>query len=166
MKRSRLLMFSSGGCTRRVQAVSTTLLAFSCAASWVTAGEPVPRNLGHGLYELVCRQQAASQPAAARAKTGYLDHTAAVQATRGMQFDEGGRVLVDLVLDGSQGMEPTRAALDQAAGGHLKVLAADKDYHAGIVEAYVPAENSRTSRGLPASSRSMPASGPSTGSAR
>ncbi len=102
----------------------------------LTAG-PVPKNLGNGLRELLEQKQAAAQPGAAAATAPTTTKSGADHA-RLMQFDQSGRVLVDILLDSATPYDQTRAAI--AAYDNAQLIAEDRDYRSGVIEAYLPVD--------------------------
>ncbi len=59
-----------------------------------------------------------------------------VQLTHPIQFDDAGRALVRISLDGKVPAAAVIASLKSTAG--VEVTATDLNYRAGVVEAYVP----------------------------
>jgi hypothetical protein len=94
-------------------------------------------NLGGGLEQL-------AMPAAAARRA-----RATSELTNPIRFDDAGRALVRITLDGKA---PSATVLQQLTGiAGVEVVASDMSYRAGIVEAYVPTSslaNIATSKGV------------------
>jgi Subtilase family len=101
------------------------------SVSTLTAG-PLPKNLGNGLRELLEQRQAQS---GATTKTAPAIASSGVGRPGSMQFDQSGRVLVDILLDSAVPYEQTRASI--LANGGTQLLAEDRNYRGGVIEAYL-----------------------------
>ncbi|MFC4308844.1 S8 family serine peptidase [Steroidobacter flavus] len=87
--------------------------------------KPTAANLGGGLEQI-------AQPAAAARRAAVSE----VQLTHPVQFDDAGRALVRISLDGKVPAAAVIESLQGTAG--VEVMATDLNYRAGVVEAYVP----------------------------
>ncbi len=88
-------------------------------------------KLGEGLKQLVAPAPAART--SARSSTG-----AQLAVTSPVQFDDAGRALVRISLDGTPAAASTLGSLKQISG--VDVVASDLAYGPGLIEAYVPVE--------------------------
>jgi hypothetical protein len=117
----------------------TLLIAASIALlsmRTLTAG-PAPKNLGNGLRELL--EQRHTQSRAAATTTPALNKSkGGIDFQRMMQFDQSGRVLVDILLDNAIPYEQARASILANTG--TRVTAEDRSYRGGVIEAYLPVE--------------------------
>jgi hypothetical protein len=111
-------------------------IGFAISSISTLLGGPAPTNLGNGLRELV-EQRRAQSSAAAWTNSSVAKRAADYQ--RLMEFDQAGRVLVDVLLDSAVPYEQTRAAL--VADGATQITAEDRGYRSGVIEAYVPVES-------------------------
>jgi len=115
----------------RYQGSSRTAAAFTCLIASLALAPPLVQakegvaNLGGGL-DIV----AAPAPAA-RAARGV-----GLELTRSMQFDDAGRVLVRISLDGKVPGATVLQSLQSAP--NVQVVASDLNFSAGMVEAWVP----------------------------
>lgn len=93
--------------------------------------DSVPRNLANGLYDVVVDSQA---PAA-------VQHSLVRKPTQGSRVlkyalkDRQGRVMVDIHLDGSKSIGKVHQLVAAQAG--VTVVAVDRSFQAGTIEAYV-----------------------------
>ena len=93
--------------------------------------DPVPRNLANGLYDVVIDSQT---PAA-------LQHSLVRKPTQGSRVlkyalkDRQGRILVDIHLDGSKSIGTLHKLV--AAQPGVTVIAIDRSFQAGTIEAYL-----------------------------
>jgi hypothetical protein len=108
---------------------------FVVALAFISFGslgaDPVPRNLANGLYDVVIDSQmpAASQRSLVRKPT---------QGSRVLQYalkDTQGRVMVDIHLDGSKSIGTVHQLVAAEAG--VTIVAVDRSFQAGTIEAYV-----------------------------
>ncbi|HWK50686.1 MAG TPA: hypothetical protein VNR40_12410, partial [Steroidobacter sp.] len=90
--------------------------------------KPAARNLGGGLEQL-------AQPAAAARRAAVGE----VELIHPIQFDDAGRALVRISLDGKVPAATVIESLKSTAG--VEVAATDLSYRAGVVEAYVPSSS-------------------------
>lgn len=91
----------------------------------IVEAKPTAGNLGGGLEQL-------AQPAVAARRAAISE----VQLTHPIQFDDAGRALVRISLDGKMPAAAVIESLKSTAG--VEVTATDLSYRAGVVEAYVP----------------------------
>ena len=114
-------------------AVACAMAALLSSPALVEAKDAV-RNLGGGLDQLASpavRTQALSRQSLAAA-TAQEDIT----LTPALKFDDAGRVLVRISLDGKV---PAASVLQNLRStANVEVLASDMNYRKGVVEAYVP----------------------------
>jgi hypothetical protein len=103
---------------------AVALVAVLLSAAQVEAKDAVP-NLGGGLDELTTANKSLLRAAAAE-----------LSATHPMRFDDAGRVLVRISLDGKVPGASFLQALRSTAG--IEVAGSDLNYRAGVIEAYVP----------------------------
>ncbi len=109
-------------------ALSLALLATAAQSASVSP------KLGTGLKQLVEQHQAALASPNARA---HEDSEALTVVNNGvMMADAEGRALVDLLVDGLSNYDAVRRAVLGLPG--VKLIAEDRKYRAGIIEAYVP----------------------------
>ena len=102
---------------------------------------PVPANLGAGLGDIVANRVASqnlSGPVAARSSLAVAAEMLTIE-TDGVMRDAGGRVLVNVIVDGLFSYDQVRAAVLAVPG--LSVSAEERKYRAGIIEAYVPEDS-------------------------
>ncbi|WP_395701486.1 S8 family serine peptidase [Aquabacterium sp.] len=102
---------------------------------------PVPQKLGGALQELAARQFTAANPQSAlaqqrRAAAAISGEQMTASDTDSVMRDELGRVLVNILVDGSASHDRVRALVDAIPG--VKISAEDKGYRAGIIEGFVP----------------------------
>jgi len=114
--------------------ILTALGAGLLSLPTLTAG-PIPKNLGNGLREILEQKQAAAQAGAA-AKTAPAISRGGADYARMMQFDQGGRVLVDILLDNATPYDQTRSSI--LANQGTQITAEDRNYRGGVMEAYLP----------------------------
>src|SRR5260221_12942128 len=108
---------------------------FVVALAFISFGslgaDPVPRNLANGLYDVVIDSQT---PAA-------LQHSLVRKPTQGSRVlkyalkDRQGRVMVDIHSDGSKSIGPVHQLVAAQAG--VTIVAVDRSFQAGTIEAYV-----------------------------
>src|ERR1044072_7827712 len=103
---------------------AVTLAAVLLSAAEVEARDAV-RNLGGGLDELATANKSLLRAAAPE-----------LAATHPMRFDDAGRVLVRISLDGKVPGASFLQSLRSTAG--IEVAGSDLNYRAGVIEAYVP----------------------------
>lgn len=115
MKKNRDGCAHSLACALAVVALSPTLLE---------AKDAVP-NLGGGLEQFAA--PAAAARSAARSASPLINP---------VQFDDAGRALVKVTLDGRAPLATILQSLQSTPG--VEVIASDKNYRAGVIEAYVP----------------------------
>ena len=123
MKRhERFLCPQTGASRRGVTSLACLIAMLTTSPALVEAKEAV-RNLGGGLAQIAApanARRAVQEPA--------LIHP--------VQFDEAGRALVRISLDGKVPGATVLQELRDIAG--VQVVASDLNYRAGVVEAYVP----------------------------
>lgn len=117
----------TGAARARAFVISSVLAALTVSPALVFAKDAVP-NLGGGLEKLA--SQATSPSAARRA----VD----LPFTQPVQFDDSGRALVRVTLNGKMPAGTVLKSIEGMAG--VRVVASDMNYRAGVVEAYVPIE--------------------------
>src|SRR5688572_5219953 len=121
----------------RRSVLGATALACALAALMsapVAQAKDGVRNLGGGLDQLVvpaARAQAQSRQSLAAA-TAEEDLT----FTPAVRFDDAGRALVRIALDGKTPAAAVLASLKSTP--NVEVIASDLSYRSGVVEAYVP----------------------------
>jgi hypothetical protein len=108
----------------------------SCAAivflfAPLANGGTTPKNLANGLYEIV--QQSQSAPGAFRSLV--LKPTISSGIKQRMLWDDTGKVMVDVHLDGSKTFAELSAALHNDS--EVDVTAEEPNYQSGVIEAYV-----------------------------
>jgi hypothetical protein len=117
------------GVARLSRPALACVLASALFSPALLDAKPAVRNLGGGLEELAAQAGQAQSRASARAAP-------ADQVTHPIQFDEAGRALVRISLDGKA---PAANVLQSVRGmAGVEVVAADFNYRAGVIEAYVP----------------------------
>jgi hypothetical protein len=104
------------------------LLTLVCAPALVAAKEAVP-NLGGGLEKLAA-------PAASAQARFAVTAEPELQLLPSVQFDDAGRALVRISLDGKASGASVLQSLRSTSG--VQVVASDLAYRAGVIEAYVP----------------------------
>lgn len=114
----------SGASRLTPPALVLTAVALGFSPPTVDA-KPAASNLGGGLEQL-------AQPAAAARRAAVSE----VQLIHPIQFDDAGRALVRISLDGKVPAAAVIQSLQSTAG--VQVTASDLSYRAGVVEAYVP----------------------------
>jgi hypothetical protein len=97
----------------------------------VEAKDAVP-NLGGGLEQLVA-------PAAPAARSFARTAAPEEQLIHPIQFDDAGRALVRISLDGKVSADNVVKSLQGIAG--IEITASDMNYRSGVVEAYVPTDS-------------------------
>lgn len=115
---------------RRIGGFALASALATLVFSPVLAKDAIP-NLGGGLEELVSGSSAASQRSLARA-------TAVPELTRPIQFDDAGRALVRVSLDGKVPGTTLLESLQRWQG--VEITGSDLTYRAGVIEAYVPTQ--------------------------
>jgi hypothetical protein len=117
------------GIARLSRPALTCVLASVMFSPALVAAKPAVRNLGGGLEELAAQAGQAQSRASSRAAP--VD-----QVTHPVQFDDAGRALVRISLDGKA---PAASVLQNVRGmAGVEVVASDFNYRAGVIEAYVP----------------------------
>jgi hypothetical protein len=117
------------GIARLSRPALTCVLASVMFLPALVAAKPAVRNLGGGLEELAAQAGQAQSRASLRAAP--VD-----QVTHPVQFDDAGRALVRISLDGKTAAASVLQNVRGMAG--VEVVASDFNYRAGVIEAYVP----------------------------
>jgi len=134
----------------RAGAAQRERLVFACALAVIVFSptlvdaKDVVRNLGGGLDQLAVQTNpartttlAAKRSVQTPAASGEEDE-AALTVSHPVRFDATGRALVRISLDG---VVPTAAVLERLRGTTgVEISAADPNYRAGVIEAYVPTD--------------------------
>jgi hypothetical protein len=94
-------------------------------------GGTTPKNLANGLYEVV--QQSQSAPGAFRSLV--LKPTISSGIKQRMLWDDSGKVMVDIHLNGSKTFAELSAAFHNDS--EVDVTAEEPGYQSGVIEAYV-----------------------------
>ncbi len=109
-------------------------------ASSAVQATPVPQKLGGALQELAARQYVTANPKSALAQqrraAAASDDQMMTTDTDLVMRDELGRVLVNILVDGTSSHDRVRALVDAIPG--VKISAEDRTYRAGIIEGFVP----------------------------
>lgn len=124
-------------------ALACTIATLMFSPALVEAKEAV-RNLGGGLDQIAApasRAQAtvSAQQRSALSAAAAEEEEAAVELVPAVQFDEAGRALVRISLDGKAPGTSILQSLQGMAG--VEVIASDFNYRAGAIEAYVPVDS-------------------------
>ena len=122
---------SNPGTLVRACALATLVLS----PALVEAKEAV-RNLGGGLDQIAA---SASAQAAASVQRRAASAVPELQLIHPVQFDESGRALVRISLDGKVPAATVLQSLRSMAS--VEVTASDMSYRAGVIEAYVPTDS-------------------------
>lgn len=112
------------GCAR---ALACALAVLACSPAVLEAKEAI-RNLGGGLEQLASPAAAARRAARSTA-----------QPIHPVRFDDAGRPLVRITLDGKAPAASVLQSLQGTPG--VEVVGSDMNYRAGVIEAYVPASS-------------------------
>jgi hypothetical protein len=116
------------GVARLSRPALTCMLASVMFSPALLDAKPAVRNLGGGLEELATQAGQTQSRASARVPLAQVTHP--------IQFDEAGRALVRISLDGKV---PAANVLQSVRGmAGVEVVASDFNYRAGVIEAYVP----------------------------
>jgi hypothetical protein len=97
-------------------------------------GGTTPKNLANGLYEIV--EQNRTAPGAARSLV--LRPTVSSGIRQKMLWDETGKVMVDIHLDGSKAFAELSSLLRNDS--QVEVTAEEPNYQSGVIEGYVTPE--------------------------
>jgi hypothetical protein len=131
---------NAGGSRLAASAWIGAVAVLVCSPALVQAKDAVP-NLGGGLEEVAAAASGAraAAPAAAQRRSSLAatsEETPAGEITYPVQFDDAGRALVRISLDGNV---PAAAVLQGLqASPSVEVVASDMSYRNGVVEAWVP----------------------------
>ena len=116
---------------RYARPANLLVLALAFVSLESLSADPAPKNLANGLYDVVTDSMA--PPA--------LQHSLVMKPTQGQRVlklalkDKQGRVLVDIHLDGSRSIGTMRKLV--ASRADVTVVAIDRSFQAGTIEAYV-----------------------------
>src|SRR5262245_46679669 len=132
----------AGGSRLAASAIGV-VAALMCSSTLVQAKDAVP-NLGGGLEQVAASASGAqaAAPASVQRRSSLAatsEETPAEEIGHSVQFDDAGRALVRISLDGKT---PAASVLQQLqASPDVEVVATDMSYRSGVVEAWVPASS-------------------------
>jgi Subtilase family len=119
----------------QLPALACALSALMLSPALVEARDAV-KNLGGGLEEIAAQATGAKVAVSARRLAASEDES--FKVTHPVQFDDAGRALVRISLNGKVPGATVLQILRGTPG--VEVSASDMNYRAGVVEAYVPVE--------------------------
>ena len=125
--------------SRVVSLAIGSMAGFALALSGSAHAASVPANLGAGLYELAVVQQSLAPTAKLPTKRFHPTSDVSEQMTvtpDTMMRDDGGRLLVNVIVDGMFKYDQVRAGVIALPG--LSITAEDRNYRSGIIEGFVP----------------------------
>ena len=119
------------------QALAAALVAIALTPA-IAQARPVPRNLGGGLADIATpADRAKSLAADGKGPKVLAGRAGEAQLSHPIVFDQAGRPLVRITLDGRRSLADVLKDL-RAAGG-VEVRASSPSYRRGVIEAHVPA---------------------------